>query len=233
MRAFIGREELKLLMQSTFVTWSKVCQFHKIPPADWHLNGQYNYIELKNGSQVDLLDVDCLPSAPSTNASVRWSTPKGHLEDAEIHELAFEVLRPASGDTLTTSTVYSRDWAHREKRHTATQWKPKFKVRLATSWLLLRHVDSEVSGTRDLFIEIWAIGPDKFKRNGNVSREEASGFCLNRDADKNRPVRPILDLFEGAKTKDSAAADAVRIWWRLYLAGSRNHLFLIEADSVM
>lgn len=42
-RSFIGRKELKRLMQSIYATWTKVCAFHKIPPQDWKLNGQYNY----------------------------------------------------------------------------------------------------------------------------------------------------------------------------------------------
>ena len=41
-KSFIGRKELKRLMASTYLTWSKVCQFHQIPREDWKLNGQYN-----------------------------------------------------------------------------------------------------------------------------------------------------------------------------------------------
>ena len=61
---FIGRKELKRLMQSSFETWKKVCLYHKIPLDDWKLNGQYNFIEFKNGSRIDLLDVNFQPSDP-------------------------------------------------------------------------------------------------------------------------------------------------------------------------
>ena len=65
-RSFIGRNELKRLMQSTYVTWLKVCRFHNIPKDDWHLNGQYNYIEFiagaAKGSRIDLLDLKYLPT---------------------------------------------------------------------------------------------------------------------------------------------------------------------------
>ena len=43
-RSYIAREELKRLMQSTYITWTKVCKHHKIPDHLWKLNGQYNYI---------------------------------------------------------------------------------------------------------------------------------------------------------------------------------------------
>jgi len=68
-KSFIGREELKRLMASTFLTWCKVCKYHNIPQDDWKLNGQYNYIEFKNGSRIDLLDLKYLPSDPAMNLS--------------------------------------------------------------------------------------------------------------------------------------------------------------------
>jgi hypothetical protein len=100
-RAFIGRKELKRLMQSTFVTWTKVCAFHKIPPSDWHLNGQYNYIEFKNGSRIDLLDVDYLPSDPLYErfGSLEYTEGDGE-EVGEWNELAFEVLKSRVGRHL-------------------------------------------------------------------------------------------------------------------------------------
>src|SRR5438552_2965143 len=56
-KSFIAREELTRLMQSTYVTWTKVCAHHRIPKADWKLNGQYHYIQFRNGSRIDLLDI--------------------------------------------------------------------------------------------------------------------------------------------------------------------------------
>jgi phage terminase large subunit len=61
-RGFIGRNELKRLMNSTFVTWSKVCAHHGIPRDDWSLDGKYNVIRFKNGSTIDLLDVAYKPT---------------------------------------------------------------------------------------------------------------------------------------------------------------------------
>src|SRR5689334_5224066 len=47
---YIGREELKRLMNSTYLTFLKVCKHHQIPRSDWRLDGKYNFIEFQNGS---------------------------------------------------------------------------------------------------------------------------------------------------------------------------------------
>jgi len=97
-KSFIGRKELKRLMQSTFLTWQKVCQFHKIPQTSWHLNGSYNYIEFNNGSRIDLLDVDYLPSDPLYERFGSLEYTDGALEEAgEIHFLAYDVLKSRIG----------------------------------------------------------------------------------------------------------------------------------------
>lgn len=97
-RSFIGRKELKRLMQSTFVTWQKVCQHHKIPPSQWKLNGQYNYIELANGSRIDLIDVDYNPSDPLYERFGSLEYTDGALEEAgEIHPLSYDVLKTRIG----------------------------------------------------------------------------------------------------------------------------------------
>ena len=98
MKAFIGRKELKRLMQSTYVTWTKVCAHHRIPEDDWKLNGQYNYIEFRNGSRIDLLDVDYLPSDPLFERFGSLEYTEGDLEEAgEIRFLAFDVLKSRVG----------------------------------------------------------------------------------------------------------------------------------------
>lgn len=97
-RSFIAREELKRLMQSTYVTWTKVCQHHNIPSDDWKLNGQYNYIEFKNGSRIDLLDVKFIPSDPLYERFGSLEYTDGALEEAgEINYLAFDVLKSRIG----------------------------------------------------------------------------------------------------------------------------------------
>ncbi len=97
-RSFIGRKELKRLMQSTYITWNKVCAWHKIPAGTWKLNGQYNYIEFTNGSRIDLLDVDYMPSDPLYERFGSLEYTDGALEEAgEIHYLAYDVLKTRIG----------------------------------------------------------------------------------------------------------------------------------------
>src|SRR5579885_2603866 len=43
-RGFMARNELKRLMNSTYVTWGKVLAYHNIPRSDWALDGKYNVI---------------------------------------------------------------------------------------------------------------------------------------------------------------------------------------------
>ena len=91
---FIGREELKRIMSSTYQTWIKVCQYHKIPPTDWHLNGQYNYIEFTNGSRIDLLDLKYLPTDPLYERFGSTEYTGGWIEEAgEVDFGAFDVLK--------------------------------------------------------------------------------------------------------------------------------------------
>ncbi len=93
-RSFIAREELKRLMESTYITWLKVCQHHNIPKSEWKLNGQYNYIEFRNSSRIDLLDVKFIPSDPLYERFGSTEYTDGALEEAgEIHPLAREVLK--------------------------------------------------------------------------------------------------------------------------------------------
>lgn len=100
-KSFIGREELKRLMSSTYLTWCKVCKYHNIPPDDWKLNGQYNYIEFINGSRIDLLDLKYLPSDPLYERFGSLEYTDGAIEECgEIDFLAFDVLKSRIGRHL-------------------------------------------------------------------------------------------------------------------------------------
>jgi hypothetical protein len=95
---FIARNELKRLMASTYVTFQKVCLHHKIPDSDWKLNGQYNYIEFKNGSRIDLLDAKLIPRDPLYERFGSTEYTGGAIEEAgEVPEKAFEVLKTRIG----------------------------------------------------------------------------------------------------------------------------------------
>jgi len=88
-------------MQSTYITWSKVCKYHSIPQDDWKLDGKYNFIEFRNGSRIDLLDVDYLPSDPLYERFGSLEYTEGDLEEAgEINFTAFDVLKSRVGRHL-------------------------------------------------------------------------------------------------------------------------------------
>lgn len=88
-------------MQSTYLTFVKVCRFHKIPQTEWHLNGQYNYIEFRNGSRIDLLDLKFLPRDPLYERFGSLEYSDGAVEEAgEVHYLAVDVLKSRVGRHL-------------------------------------------------------------------------------------------------------------------------------------
>ena len=95
-RWFIARNELTRLMASTYVTFTKVCQYHDV--KNWSLNGAYHYIEFKNGSRIDLIDVRKNPSDPFFERYGSTEYTGGVLEEAgEIDFLAFDVLKSRVG----------------------------------------------------------------------------------------------------------------------------------------
>lgn len=104
---FIGRNELKRLMQSSYATFRKVCAYHGIPDKDWKLNGQYNFIEFRNpktgkfdgnGSRIDLLDLKFQPSDPQFQRFGSTEYTGGWIDEAgEVHYLAFDVLKVRIG----------------------------------------------------------------------------------------------------------------------------------------
>ena len=95
---FIGRNELKRLMASSYATFRKVTTHHNIPTNDWKLNGQYNYIEFFNSSRIDLLDLKLLPSDPQFQRFGSTEYTGGWIEEAgEVHYLAFDILKTRIG----------------------------------------------------------------------------------------------------------------------------------------
>jgi len=95
---FIGRNELTRLMASSYATFRKVSEHHKIPTNDWSLNGQYHYIEFRNGSRIDLLDLKFNPSDPMFQRYGSTEYTGGWIEEAgEVHFLAFDVLKSRVG----------------------------------------------------------------------------------------------------------------------------------------
>jgi len=95
---FIGRNELKRIMKSTFITFIKVCKFHNIPDSCWKLNSIYNYVQFWNGSRIDLIDVAYKPADPLYERFGSEEYTGGWLEEVgEIKGKAFDMLKSRIG----------------------------------------------------------------------------------------------------------------------------------------
>jgi hypothetical protein len=124
-KSFIGREELKRLMQSTYLTWVKVCAYHKVSQNLWKLNGQYNFIEFTNSSRIDLLDLKFLPTDPLYERFGSLEYTDGAIEEAgEVEFMAYDVLKSRVGrhknkelglrPTILISGNPKKNWTYRE-----------------------------------------------------------------------------------------------------------------------
>lgn len=124
-KSFIGREELKRLMGSTYLTFIKVCTLYGVPRNMWKLNGQYNYIEFTNGSRIDLLDLKFLPSDPLYERFGSLEYTDGCIEEAgEVDFRAYDVLKSRIGrhmndelglrPTLLITGNPKKNWTYRE-----------------------------------------------------------------------------------------------------------------------
>jgi len=97
-KSFVGRNELSRLMSTVYVTFNKVCKYHEIPQDDWHFNGKYNYIEFKNGSRIDFLDLALKPSDPMYERLGSLEYTDGWIEEAgEIPFMAVDILQSRIG----------------------------------------------------------------------------------------------------------------------------------------
>jgi phage terminase large subunit len=101
-RWFIGRKELKRLMTTTYITWNKVCSYHKVPRSAWKLNGQYNYIEFVSGaakgSRIDLIEMRKRPEDPKFERFGSLELTGGFIEEAgEVPFLAFDTIKSRVG----------------------------------------------------------------------------------------------------------------------------------------
>lgn len=98
---FIGRNELKRLMQSTRVTFSKVLRHYGFPEEDFVYHGDYNYTEHVNGSRIDWLDLKQQPRDPLYERFGSLEFTGGWLEEAsEVEFDAYDILKSRIGRHL-------------------------------------------------------------------------------------------------------------------------------------
>jgi len=122
---YLGREELKNIMLSTYVTLTqKVFPQYGLTDKDWSLDGKYNVIRFKNGSTINLLDLKLLPTDPMFDRFGSHEYTCGWIEEAsEVDFKAYDVLKSRVGrwkntdygiigKTLLTLNP-SQDWPYR------------------------------------------------------------------------------------------------------------------------
>lgn len=98
-RLFVARKELKDILDSVFVTWGKVCKEYGF--TEWKYNGQKNFIEFDNGSNINFIEVKYKPSDPLFEDLGSTEYTAGFIEEVgEIHERAATTLRSRVGRHL-------------------------------------------------------------------------------------------------------------------------------------
>ena len=97
-RTFIGRESLKRLRSTTFLTFKKVCTAYGIENELWNYNAQLDYITFENGSRIDFLELRYLPRDPLFERYGSEEFTHGFIEEGgEVHFDAFDTLKSRVG----------------------------------------------------------------------------------------------------------------------------------------
>lgn len=125
-RYFLGRKELKTLMQTTFITMTqKVFPHHKLVRGKhWWFNGQRSEIHFYNGSQINLLHLGALPTDPLFDRFGSHEYTSGGIDEAsECPFKAYDVLKSRIGrhmnkeygikSKLGLTLNPSQDWPYR------------------------------------------------------------------------------------------------------------------------
>ncbi len=195
-RSFIGRKELKRLMQSVYVTWLKVCKYHNIHRGSWHLNGQYNYIEFTNGSRIDLLDLAYLPGDPFYERFGSLEYTDGAIEEAgEVPFLAKDILRIRVGRqlnneygikaTLAVTGNPSKNWTYK------TYYKPWKEKTLPPNIAFIQSLFRDNPYTAEQYGHQLSLIKDRATKErlmkGNWEYDEDPGKLIEYDN--------IIDLF--------------------------------------
>ncbi len=194
-KSFIGRNELTRLMASAYVTWMKVCKFHGISQDEWHLNGKYNYIELNNGSRIDLLDLAFKPSDPMYERLGSLEYTDGWIEEAgEVPFMAVDILQSRVGRHMNTEfqlmpdTLYTynpnKGWVYRVYKQHREGVLPKDVVFIQALY-----------GDNPHTKEIYGKQLDRIKDPAMRARLKMGSFEYDDDPSSLMDYDSIVDLF--------------------------------------
>lgn len=214
LKAYMGREELKRLMSSTYLTMVKVLNHHKIPTEEWKLNGQYNYMEFKNGSRIDLLDLKYLPSDPLYERFGSLEYTLGWIEEAgEVNFTAFDVLKSRVGRHMNREFKLpskqlltfnpKKNWLY------STIYKPFKEGTLPDDWAFIQSLYSDNPYTAEEYGKNLSGIKDKALKErlmfGNWEYDDDPSVLIDYDA--------ITDLFSNTvepSTQRYISADIAR-----------------------
>jgi len=244
-RSYIAREELKRLMQSTFVTWSKVCKYHKIPEGTWKLNGQYNYIEFTNGSRIDLLDAKFLPTDPLYERFGSLEYTDGAIEEAgEIHPLFRDVMRSRIGrhlnEQIHPSTLITgnpkKNWTYNEF------YKPHKEGTLPDNKIFIQALYNDNEYTADSYgVQLGQLADIKLKQRlmlGNWEYDDDPDALMRFDSISDLFTNTVKDCPEKYITVDVARLgrdkSVIYVWRGLEILDKRefdkNRITALETE---
>ena len=204
-KSHISRNELTRLKASSLLTFIKVCKFHNIPSDDWHINNQYNFIEFRNGSRIDLLDLSFKPSDPMYErlGSLEY-TDGGWIDEAgEVPFMAIDILQSRGGRHMNTEfnlnpdTLYTynpnKGWVYRVYK----AWK---EGSLPNDIVFIQSLFSDNPYTA----EVYGKQLDRLKDPAMRARLKMGSFEYDSDPSTLMDYDAILDLFtnsveEGAR----------------------------------
>lgn len=98
-RCFIARNELKDIVDSVYVTFTKVCKEYGF--SDYKFNSVKNFIDFGNGSHINFIEIKYKPSDPefqdlgSTEYTLGWIE-----EGGEVNEMGARVIGTRTGRHL-------------------------------------------------------------------------------------------------------------------------------------
>jgi len=100
-RWFVGRKELKSLRRTTFSTFKKVFKKYNYPDSKWKYNGQDNFLQFENGSQIDFLQLMYMPSDPLYERLGSFEYTGGWIDEGgEIPFDAYDTVKTRIGRQL-------------------------------------------------------------------------------------------------------------------------------------
>jgi len=114
-KSFIGRNELKDIIESVYVTFGKVCKAYGF--KDYTFNAAKNFIQFGNKSHINFIEVKYKPSDPmyedvgSTEYTIGWGE-----EISEWHENAATVLSTRVGRHLNKKNIDGKYWTKENEK---------------------------------------------------------------------------------------------------------------------